>query len=116
MEFVRFLVLSVSGVLALGTLGFAAAKNNTGPTKGNAAAAATYKSKCQVCHGADGKGNTPAGKKVGTNDFHSPEVVKMSDADLVAIVKKGKAKMPGYDGKLTDDQIKALIKYIRSLK
>ena len=43
-------------------------------------ASALYKSKCQVCHGPDGKGDTPAGKKVGARDFHSPEVVKMSDA------------------------------------
>ena len=79
-------------------------------------AAALYKSKCQVCHGPDGKGDTPAGKKVGARDFNSPEVVKMSDAQLIEITKKGKDKMPSYNGKLTDDQIKSLIKYIRSLK
>lgn len=78
--------------------------------------AALYKSKCQVCHGADGKGDTLAGKKLGIKDFHSPEVAKMSDAELFEITKKGKDKMPSYDKKLTDDQIKALIKYIRSLK
>jgi len=79
-------------------------------------AAALYKSKCQVCHGPDGKGDTLAGKKVGAKDLHSPEVVKNSDAALFDVVKKGKEKMPAYNGKLTDDQIKALIKYIRSLK
>ena len=79
-------------------------------------AAATYKSKCQVCHGPDGKGDTAMGKKLGIKDFHSPEVVKMSDTQLFEITKKGKDKMPAYDGKLTDDQIKALIKYVRSLK
>lgn len=78
--------------------------------------AALYKSKCQVCHGADGKGDTPAGQKLGTKDFHSPEVTKMSDAELIEAVKKGKGKMQPYEGKLTDDQIKALIKYVRSLK
>jgi cytochrome c6 len=79
-------------------------------------AAALYKSKCQACHGAEGKGDTPAGKKVGARDFHSPEVAKMSDAELFDVTKKGKEKMPAYDKKLTDDQIKELIKYIRSLK
>ena len=78
-------------------------------------AAALYKSKCQVCHGADGKG-TAAGQKMGVRDFHSPEVVKESDADLIKITKEGKNKMPKFDGKLTDDQIKELITYIRSLK
>jgi|SRR5215510_9053153 len=78
-------------------------------------AAALYKSKCQVCHGADGKG-TAAGQKMGTKDFHSPEVQKQSDADLIKVTKEGKGKMPKYEGKLTDDQIKDLIKFIRAFK
>ena len=78
--------------------------------------AALYKSKCQVCHGPDGKGDTPAGQKMGAKDFHSPEVAKMSDAELIDALKKGKGKMQSYDGKLTDDQIKALVKYVHSLK
>ena len=80
------------------------------------ATAALYKTKCQACHGADGTGNTPAGKKLGVKDIHSPEVVKMSDAELFDITKKGKDKMPSYDKKLTDNQIKDLVKYLRSLK
>jgi mono/diheme cytochrome c family protein len=76
---------------------------------------ALYKSKCQACHGADGKGS-PAGQKMGAKDFNSPEVAKQTDAELINVTKEGKGKMPKYDGKLTDDQIKGLIKYIRSLK
>jgi cytochrome c6 len=78
-------------------------------------AAALYKSKCQMCHGADGKG-TPAGQKMGVRDFHSPEVAKQSDADMAKITKEGKGKMPKFEGKLTDDQIKDLVKYIHSMK
>jgi mono/diheme cytochrome c family protein len=78
-------------------------------------AEALYKSKCQVCHGADGKGSA-AGQKLGVKDFHSPEVAKGSDAELFKVTKEGKGKMPSYDKKLTDDQIKELIKYIRSLR
>jgi len=78
-------------------------------------AAALYKAKCQVCHGADGKPSA-AGEKMGAKDFHAPDVVKMSDADLIKITKEGKGKMPAYNGKLTDDQITELIKHVRSLK
>jgi cytochrome c6 len=77
-------------------------------------AAALYKSKCQVCHGADGKGSA-AGQKLGVRDFRSPEVQKESDAALIKITKEGKGKMPKFEGKLTDDQIKDLVKYIRTL-
>ncbi len=98
------------GSLVLGVLGLA------GTAIAQDDVAALYKTKCQICHGADGKGDTPAGKKIGAKDLHSPEVAKLSDAQLFEIVKKGKEKMPSYDGKLTDDQIKTLVKYVRSLK
>jgi mono/diheme cytochrome c family protein len=74
-----------------------------------------YKTKCAVCHAADGSGNTPAGKKMEVKSFSSAGVVKNSDAEWIEITKNGKGKMPGYTGKLTDDQIKDVIKYIRSL-
>jgi mono/diheme cytochrome c family protein len=100
-------VITLAAVLAFGTATCAYAQDDP---------AALYKSKCQACHGADGRGDTPAGKKVGAKDFHSGEVAKMSDTELFEITKKGKEKMPAYDKKLTDDQIKTLIKFIHSLK
>jgi cytochrome c6 len=78
-------------------------------------AAANYKAKCAMCHGADGKGDTPIGKKMGIHDFASPEVQKASDADLIATTTKGKNKMPAYGGKLSDAEIKDVIGYIRQL-
>jgi len=74
-----------------------------------------YKSKCQGCHGPDGKASV-IGKKLGARDFQDPDVAKMSEAELVTITTDGKNKMPAYKGKLTDDQIKALVKYIKEMK
>lgn len=79
-------------------------------------AAADYKAKCASCHGPDGKGDTPAGKGMKVKDLASDDVQKQSDADLGGVIEKGKKPMPGYEGKLTKDQIDALVKYIRSLK
>ena len=78
-------------------------------------AAATYKSKCAMCHGPDGKGSA-AGAKMGVHDFTSADVQGQSDAQLSEIVTKGKGKMPPYGGKLKDNEIKDLIAYIRGLK
>jgi cytochrome c6 len=78
-------------------------------------AASTFKAKCAGCHGPDGKGNTPAGKAVGAHDFSSPEVQKMSDADLAGIISAGKNKMPAYAKTLKDPEIKELAAYVRSL-
>jgi cytochrome c6 len=79
-------------------------------------AAADYKAKCATCHGAEGKGDTAMGKTMKVKDLGSDEVQKLSDADLTAIIEKGKKPMPGYEGKLTKDQINDLVKYVRSLK
>ena len=79
-------------------------------------AADIYKSKCQSCHAADGSGNTPAGKAMKVLPFNRPDVVKMSDDELITITKKGKGKMPAFGGKLSDDQIKELVAYIRTLQ
>jgi cytochrome c6 len=76
----------------------------------------TYKAKCQMCHAADGSGSTPAGKAMGVLPFKRPDAVKMSDADLIAIVKNGKGKMPAFSGKLPDAQITGIVAYIRTLQ
>jgi len=73
-------------------------------------AAATYKAKCAMCHGADGKGG-----KMGTRDFASPDVKAETDAQLTDIITKGKGKMPAYEGKLKDTEIKDLVAHVRSL-
>jgi mono/diheme cytochrome c family protein len=78
-------------------------------------AASLYKAKCSACHGADGKGGTPVGKKMGIKDFASPEVQKISDDGLAAIISDGKNKMPSYKKSLKPDEIKELAGYIRSL-
>ena len=77
--------------------------------------AANYKAKCAMCHGADGKGDTPVGKKMGIRDLTSADVQKMSDEELITITTKGKNKMPAYENKLSAAQIKDLVTYIRQL-
>ena len=77
--------------------------------------AATYKAKCASCHGADGKGDTPASKSTKTRSFADPEVVKASDDDFAGIIEKGKGKMPGYGKSMKPDEIKEMVAYIRSL-
>jgi mono/diheme cytochrome c family protein len=73
-------------------------------------AAATYKAKCAMCHGADGK-------KAAGHDLSSADVQKESDADLEAVIANGKApKMPKYADKLKPEEIKGLVAYIRTLK
>lgn len=76
--------------------------------------AAVYKAKCASCHGVDGKGQTPIGKKMNLRDLGSPEVQKQTDKELYDWTAVGKGKMPGYKDKLTDEEIKALVAHMRA--
>lgn len=76
----------------------------------------TYQAKCLTCHGAGGLGATPVGKALKIVSLKDPSVVKSSNAELRAIIKDGKEKMPPFSGKLSDAEIDAVVEYIRTLE
>ncbi len=78
--------------------------------------AAVYKAKCASCHGPDGKGETSIGKSMKLKSLGSADVQKTSDADLTKVIADGKGKMPAYKAKLSADEIKAVVAYIRTFK
>jgi cytochrome c6 len=77
-------------------------------------AAAIFKSKCAVCHGADGKGQTTMGKNLHLRDLGSEDVQKMKGEEIEKVITDGKNKMPSYKGKLSEAEIDALVKLIRT--
>ena len=77
-------------------------------------ASATWNSQCASCHGKDGSGNTAMGKKLGVKDYSKEQ--GFSDAEATKVIKEGKGKMKAYKDKLSDDDVKALVAYVRSLK
>ena len=74
-----------------------------------------FSTKCAICHGQDGSGNTPIGKKLKIKDLRSAEVQHMSDADLSNLIAKGKGKMPAYEKSLGAEKITQVVAYIREL-
>lgn len=79
--------------------------------------AALYRQKaCATCHGADGRGQTPAGKAMKARDLGSAEVQKQGDDVLAAVIADGKGKMPAYASTLAAEQIRQLVAFIRTLK
>jgi len=76
---------------------------------------ATYKAKCQSCHGVTGTPSPAMAKMMGVKPVSDPDVKKLSEADMIAVVKNGKNKMKPVTG-LTDAQIKDSVTYYRSLK
>jgi mono/diheme cytochrome c family protein len=78
--------------------------------------AETFKSKCAMCHGPDGLATTSMATMLKVPSFKSPDLVKAPDSQLIDATKNGKGKMPAYNGKLTDAQIKEVVAYIRTLQ
>lgn len=74
-----------------------------------------YKSKCAICHAADGSGDSPTGKAMKVPDLRSEAVQKQTDAQLTDVLTNGKNKMPGYKDKLTAAEIKGLVAHMRAL-
>jgi mono/diheme cytochrome c family protein len=105
---VRFIPRLLSAVAIACLLSAAAHAQDKGST--------LFQSSCLMCHGADGKGNTPTGQALKVANLQSPEVVKMSDAELAAVISKGKNSMPAFGSRLTPPQIEALVSYIRTLQ
>ena len=81
----------------------------------SAGAKATFQTKCAMCHGPDGAG-TEVGKSLNIPDLRSEAVQKLPDAELVKTVSDGKGGMPPFKGSLSEAQIHALVKYVRSLR
>jgi mono/diheme cytochrome c family protein len=77
---------------------------------------------CAQCHGKDGRADTKMGKQVGAKDLTDPKVqASFTNAQATAAIKDGvktggRTTMKAFGGKLSDDDIKALVAYVRSLK
>ena len=106
----RLIVLSLA-LLAAGAVSVRAAD-----------AKENWDAKCKVCHGPDGKGKTKMGEKSGVKDYTDAKVQEgMKDDAMAKAIKEGvkdgeKTKMKAFGETLSDDEIKALVKYIRAFK
>ncbi len=69
-----------------------------------------FAKKCTACHDKDGKGQGAMGKKLGVKDLSA---TKLSQAEIEAMIAKGKGKMTGFEGKLQPDEIKAVATFVK---
>jgi len=95
-----------AGVLIVGVPAFGAGNPD----------AALFKSKCVMCHAANGSGDTPMGKSQKLRDLRSDVVQKQTDIELTKVIAGGKGKMPAFGKQLSTPQIESLIAFIRTLK
>ncbi len=74
-----------------------------------------FENECQKCHERDGKG-TKRGRKLGVPNFADAKwQTSVTDEQLIKSITNGKKKMPAQKHKLSQEEIKALVKYVRIL-
>lgn len=91
------MVVSLAGVLCLA----------------QSAGEATYKAKCQGCHGVTGTPSAGMAKAMGVKPISDSAMKKLTAEQMFAAVKNGKGKMKPVAG-LTDAQIRAAVSHFRS--
>lgn len=81
-----------------------------------------FEKNCASCHGKDGKGQTKMGQKAGVKDYTDAKVQEAMKDDVAfksvkaGLKDKDKELMKPFAEKLTDDEIKSLIAYMRTFK
>lgn len=87
-----------------------------------AEAKANWDKHCAKCHGVDGKGQTKMGQRLGAKDYTDPKVqAAVTDEAAFAAIKNGLKSKEGKElmkpaESLTDEEINALVSYIRQFK
>ena len=85
------------------------------PVKGKA----IYEKLCITCHGAQGKGDGPAGKMMmpPAADLTSPKIKSKPDSDWLQAIRNGRppTTMPAFKGQLSEQQIYDVLTYVRGL-
>jgi mono/diheme cytochrome c family protein len=110
----RLIPIFVGGLLVFSSSSNALISNATGPVVPNGAA--LYGSKCVICHGRNGSG-TPAWRSKGQPDLSNADWQKThSDQQIAERIRVGKGKMPAFGDKLSEEEVGALVKQVRSLK
>lgn len=69
---------------------------------------ALYNSQCVVCHGDDGTSGLSGAKNLQTS--------KKTDVEIVSIINTGKNTMPKMEGKFDQQELNALLQYVKELK
>jgi len=71
---------------------------------------------CAKCHGLDGKAQTEEGKKKGARDLSNGKWQRtISDERMIRSITRGRDMMPAWGKVLTPEQVKELVKEVRSL-
>ena len=108
------LFVMVAAALSISITGAVTSETNSTSTRD---VAQLYARHCSSCHGSDGRSRTVKGKRSRSRDLSDPAWQSdTSDERLFNSIMHGKQKMPGFSKKLSEQDIDALVSYVRTLK
>lgn len=73
---------------------------------------------CAMCHGKEGLGDGPVGKKFLPQpaNLHEPRVQRLSDADIYKRITFGFGSMPSFKNRIPPDDRWTLVNYLRDFR
>jgi mono/diheme cytochrome c family protein len=114
------MMLHIGRIVIITALWFMAAQGISIAAGDAAKGKPIFQSKCVTCHGPEGKGDGPLGKKLKppAGNFTSAESKKKSEADLLDIIQNGKPKtsMVAWSKQLNESEIQDVLAYVLSLR
>ena len=119
MGLITVVVIVATGFIVLfNVVSHASLQNsNSSATTKPVAVSAIYNRRCASCHGKDGRAKTFKAKFNHARDLtNSQWQAQVSDEQLYNSIMNGRGKMPAFGKKLTEEQVDALVSYVRSLK
>jgi len=140
MKYLKLAIIAATAAIFIAACGQAAntpVANNTAPKANQTAATPVpatsaapvdeaalgkelYAKNCAICHKDTGKGGkvTIEGKSINPDDITTDKMKAKADEKFVGYINEGFPEdgMPAFKDKLTADQVKAIIKHIRTLQ
>jgi len=113
LKFLTFVLVAAFSSITFIAYAAATARENTASAVD---AKQLFDSKCAKCHGKDGRAKSMRGKLTHARDLTSGEWQNsVTDERLFNSISNGKGKMPSFKKDLSEDQIDALVAYVRRL-
>ena len=112
------ILVATSFLLLFSVVSHASLQNsNSSMTSKPVSVAAIYARRCASCHGKDGRARTFKAKFNDARDLTSSQWQEsVSDEQIYNSIMNGRGKMPAFGKKLTEEQVDALVVYVRGLK